>query len=134
MAYGARALVEGGFQSLPKLQFPGGCLVGCTAGMLNVPKIKGVHNAMKSGMLAAESAIEAIIEAETNSSATAGLEPKNYTEKIKDSWIWKDLYAVRNFRPSFHSKLGMYGGLMYSGFSMLMGGREPWTLSHGGNF
>ncbi|XP_011306865.1 electron transfer flavoprotein-ubiquinone oxidoreductase, mitochondrial [Fopius arisanus] len=132
VAYGARALVEGGFQCLPKLQFPGGCLVGCTAGFLNVPKIKGVHNAMKSGMLAAESAIEAIIDAEVNSPATAGLEPKSYTDKIKNSWIWKELYAVRNFRPSFHSKLGMYGGLMYSGFSMMLGGREPWTLTHGG--
>lgn len=60
IAYGARALAEGGFQSIPKLTFPGGCLVGCTAGFLNVPKIKGTHNAMKSGMLAAESAYEVI--------------------------------------------------------------------------
>lgn len=70
IAYGARALNEGGFQSLPKLTFPGGCMVGCSAGFLNVPKIKGTHNAMKSGMLAAESAYEAIISPEA--SPTAG--------------------------------------------------------------
>jgi flavin-dependent dehydrogenase len=132
IAYGARALAEGGFQSIPKLQFPGGCLVGCTAGFLNVPKIKGTHNAMKSGMLAAESVIEAIIDAESNTSPTKGLEPKTYVDKIKNSWIYKELKAVRNMRPSFHSSLGLYSGLMYSGFSMLLGGREPWTLSHGG--
>ncbi|XP_033211343.1 electron transfer flavoprotein-ubiquinone oxidoreductase, mitochondrial [Belonocnema kinseyi] len=132
IAYGARALVEGGFQSIPKLQFPGGCLVGCTAGFLNVPKIKGTHNAMKSGMLAAESVIDAIIKSETESSSTKGLVPESYTDKIKNSWIYKELKAVRNFRPSFHSPLGLYGGVMYSGISMLLGGREPWTFSHGG--
>lgn len=132
IAYGARALVEGGFQSIPKLQFPGGCLIGCTAGFLNVPKIKGTHNAMKSGMLAAESAIEAIISAENNPSPTKGLEPKFYTDKIQNSWIYKELKAIRNIRPSFHTRFGIYGGLLYSAFSMLIGGREPWTLSHGG--
>lgn len=130
-------MVEGGFQCIPKLQFPGGCLVGCTAGFINVPKIKGVHNAMKSGMLAAESAVEAIINSEineniTNDKVTMGIEPKNYTEKIKNSWIWSELKSVRNYRPSFHTKFGLYGGLIHSGFSMIMGGREPWTLSHGG--
>ncbi|XP_017887860.1 electron transfer flavoprotein-ubiquinone oxidoreductase, mitochondrial isoform X2 [Ceratina calcarata] len=132
IAYGARALVEGGLQSLPKLQFPGGCLIGCTAGFLNVPKVKGTHNAMKSGMLAAESVVEAIINTESNPSPTKGLEPVTYTEKIKNSWIYKELKAVRNMRPSFHTSLGIYGGVLYSGFSMLIGGREPWTLSHGG--
>ncbi|XP_014473874.1 PREDICTED: electron transfer flavoprotein-ubiquinone oxidoreductase, mitochondrial isoform X2 [Dinoponera quadriceps] len=132
IAYGARALVEGGFQSIPKLQFPGGCLIGCTAGFLNVPKIKGTHNAMKSGMLAAESVIDAIVDAESNTSSTEGLEPKTYTDKIKSSWVYKELKAVRNMRPSFHSSLGLYGGMMYSGFSMLLGGIEPWTFSHGG--
>lgn len=132
VAYGARALVEGGFQSIPKLQFPGGCLIGCSAGFLNVPKIKGTHNAMKSGMLAAESAIDAIIKAETENSATKGLTPDNYEGKIKNSWIYKELKAVRNFRPSFHSPLGLFGGILYSGLSMILGGREPWTLSHGG--
>lgn len=87
---------------------------------------------MKSGMLAAESAIEAIVESETTPSKTKGLEPKSYTDKINNSWIYKELKAVRNMRPSFHSPLGLYGGMAYSGFSMFLGGREPWTLSHGG--
>ncbi|GLH01899.1 Electron transfer flavoprotein-ubiquinone oxidoreductase, mitochondrial [Gryllus bimaculatus] len=130
IAYGARALNEGGFQSIPKLTFPGGCLVGCSAGFLNVPKIKGTHNAMKSGMLAAESAFEAVTN-ENNQSSTAGIEPKDYEEKIKSSWIWKELKAVRNVRPSFHNPFGMYGGMAYSGFTLMIRGAEPWTLSHG---
>lgn len=72
IAYGARALAEGGLQSIPKLSFPGGCLIGCGAGFLNVPKIKGTHNAIKSGMLAAESAFEAIESQESNPSPTKG--------------------------------------------------------------
>ncbi|KAK9886897.1 hypothetical protein WA026_019153 [Henosepilachna vigintioctopunctata] len=128
VAYGARAINEGGFQSLPKLTFPGGCLVGCAAGFLNVPKIKGTHNAMRSGMLAAESVFETI---ESGNKDTEGYEPKVYEEKIKNSPIWKELKAVRNIRPSFHNKLGLYGGIAYSGFSVVIGGREPWTFSHG---
>lgn len=80
IAYGARALNEGGFQCIPKLTFPGGCLVGCSAGFLNVPKIKGTHYAMKSGMLAAESACEAILSGEQQE--TIGFEPKTYTERF----------------------------------------------------
>lgn len=80
IAYGARALNEGGFQSIPQLTFPGGCLVGCGAGFLNVPKIKGTHLAMKTGMLAAESAVEEIL-AEASTQQTAGLEPSSYTER-----------------------------------------------------
>mgnify|MGYP003334762664 CR=1 FL=1 len=79
VAYGARALNEGGFQSIPKLTFPGGCLVGCTAGFLNVPKIKGTHTAMKSGMLAAEAIFESL------DAMDAGAEPASYGERIKDS-------------------------------------------------
>ncbi|KAL1110401.1 hypothetical protein AAG570_007932 [Ranatra chinensis] len=127
IAYGGRALNEGGFQSLPKITFPGGCLIGCTAGFLNVPKIKGTHYAMKSGMLAAESCFEAIME----NPDSKGLEPKSYAERLKSSWIWSDLKSVRNIRPSFHSPLGLYGGIAYSGFSILIGGREPWTFKHG---
>lgn len=79
IAYGARALNEGGFQCIPKLTFPGGCLVGCGAGFLNVPKIKGTHYAMKSGMLAAESACEEIFSEAAQE--TVGLEPKSYPDK-----------------------------------------------------
>ncbi|XP_068146793.1 electron transfer flavoprotein-ubiquinone oxidoreductase, mitochondrial [Drosophila tropicalis] len=129
IAYGARAINEGGFQSLPKkLSFPGGCLVGCSAGFLNVPRIKGSHYAMKSGMLAAESAFDAI---NGDTQATAGVEPTTYADKIKDSFVWKDLYKVRNVHPSFHNPFGLFGGLVLSGFSIFMGGREPWTLKHG---
>lgn len=128
IAYGARALNEGGFQSIPKLTFPGGCLVGCSAGFLNVPKIKGTHYAMKSGVLAAESAYEAI---NGEKQETEAFEPKSYPDKVKNSYIWKDLKSVRNVRPSFHNPLGMYGGVMYSGFSIMIGGMEPWTFKHG---
>lgn len=129
IAYGARALNEGGYQSIPKLTFPGGCLVGCAAGFMNVPRVKGSHYAMKSGMLAAESACEAILSGATQDKV--GLEPKDYPDRIKESYVWKDLYKVRNARPSFHNPFGLLGGVAYSGFTLLLGGREPWTLSHG---
>lgn len=128
VGYGARALNEGGFQSIPKLTFPGGCLVGCGAGFLNVPKIKGTHNAMKSGMLAAESVYD-----ELTSGKEGVVEPVKYEEALKESWVWKELKACRNVRPSFHSRLGLYGGLAYTGvFYGVFRGMEPWTLSHGG--
>ncbi|KAG5669424.1 hypothetical protein PVAND_017311 [Polypedilum vanderplanki] len=127
IAYGARALNEGGYQSIGKLTFPGGCMIGCSAGFLNVPKVKGTHYAMKSGILAAESIFEKL-----SSSSEKTIEPTDYSDRIKNSYIYKDLYGVRNIRPSFHSSLGIYGGIMYSGFSLLIGGREPWTFSHGG--
>jgi electron-transferring-flavoprotein dehydrogenase len=102
VTYGARALVEGGFQSLPKLTFPGGLLIGDTAGFLNVPKIKSTHTAMKSGMLAAEAIAEGTIDfgSETVSA---------YSEKLKNSWVWSELKKVRNIRPGFH--WGMWIGL-----------------------
>lgn len=130
IAYGARALNEGGLQSLPKLTFPGGCLVGCSPGFMNVPKIKGSHNAMKTGMLAAESIFEMIGE---DPNEITGKEPVKYEEAFKKSWVYDELYHVRNVRPSFHSKFGLYGGLVYTGlFCWLFRGKEPWTLSHGG--
>lgn len=127
ISYGARALNEGGFQSIGKLTFPGGCLTGCSAGFLNVPKIKGSHYAMKSGILAAESIVEKIFATDEKS-----IEPSDYAERVKNSYIYKDLYKVRNIRPSFHTSLGLYGGVMYSGFSIAVQGKETWTLSHGG--
>ena len=123
VAYGARAINEGGFQSVPKLTFPGGVLIGCAAGFLNVPKIKGSHTAMKSGMLAAE----AVFDALTGEAESA--EASSYEATIKKSWIWDELYRVRNIRPSF--KWGMWGGLVYSAIdTFVFRGRAPWTLKH----
>ena len=123
IAYGARALNEGGYQSVPKLTFPGGVLIGCTAGFLNVPKIKGTHTAMKSGMLAAEAVFEAVIgDVETN-------EAMSYEVALKKSWVWDELYRVRNIRPSF--KWGIWGGLIYSAIdTFVFRGCAPWTLRH----
>ncbi|KAK4686759.1 electron-transferring-flavoprotein dehydrogenase, partial [Tremellales sp. Uapishka_1] len=129
IAYGARALNEGGFQSIPKLHFPGGALIGCSAGFLNVPKIKGTHNAMKSGMLAAESAFTSITSTEAESDFEKPLDMSSYEEAVKGSWIWKELKEVRNLRPSFHNPLGLWGGMAYSGLdSMILKGRVPWTF------
>ncbi|CAB1325618.1 unnamed protein product [Coregonus sp. 'balchen'] len=132
IAYGARALNEGGYQCLPKVTFPGGMLIGCSPGFMNVPKIKGTHTAMKSGMLAAE-AIFPKVTAEDPSSETAGLHVPEYEDNLKKSWIWKELYAVRNIRPSFHNYFGLYGGMVYTGvFYWILRGKEPWTLKHAG--
>jgi len=124
VSYGARALNEGGFQSIPKLTFPGGCLVGCTAGFLNVPKIKGTHTSMKSGMLAAE----AVFEIVTGENAAAQ-EPVSYGEKIEQSWLWDELYRVRNIRPGFNK--GLWLGMAYAGLdTYLLRGKAPWTFKH----
>jgi len=121
VSYGARALNEGGFQSIPKLTFPGGCLVGCTAGFLNVPKIKGTHTAMKSGMLAAEAVFDAI------SQGTA--EASSYQQKLQSSWLWNELYKVRNIRPSFSK--GFFAGMIYSAFdTYILRGNAPWTFKN----
>lgn len=126
-SYGARALNEGGFQSIPKLTFPGGCLIGCAPGFMNVPKIKGTHTAMKSGMVAAEAIFDAI---ESGKSETAGIDPVSYETRLKESWVWKELHAVRNVKPAFH-KYGTFGGMMYTGiFYVLARGKEPWTFKH----
>ncbi|XP_021252388.1 electron transfer flavoprotein-ubiquinone oxidoreductase, mitochondrial isoform X3 [Numida meleagris] len=132
IAYGARALNEGGLQSIPKLTFPGGLLIGCSPGLMNVPKIKGTHTAMKSGMLASE-AIFSQLTNENLQSKTIGLDVQEYEENLKKSWVWKELYSVRNIRPSCHSMLGVYGGMIYTGiFYWLLRGKEPWTLKHPG--
>jgi len=123
ISYGARALSEGGFQSIPKLTFPGGALIGDTAGFLNVPKIKGTHAAMKSGMLAAEAVAEAL---ERNRPA----EPDTYEARFRESWLFEELRGARNIRPSF-AKLGLYGGIAYSALdTVLLRGRAPWTMHH----
>ncbi|KAJ6262332.1 hypothetical protein Dda_3139 [Drechslerella dactyloides] len=138
ISYAARALNEGGFQSIPKLIFPGGALIGDTAGFLNLPKIKGTHTAMKSGVLAAEAAYAALssaaAEEEPNpdDSATAVL-LSDYPAAVRDSSIHTELKEVRNMRPSFHTALGLYGGVLYSGIeAFLLKGRTPWTLHHPG--
>jgi electron-transferring-flavoprotein dehydrogenase len=123
ISYGARALNEGGFQSLPKLTFPGGVLIGCAAGTLNVPKIKGTHTAMKSGMVAAE-AIAGALAADRPAEVTA------YAEMLKESWVWPELHAVRNIRPGF-AKFGLWGGLINAGLeAYIFRGKMPWTLKN----
>ena len=130
ISYGARALNEGGYQSIPKCAFPGGALIGDTAGFLNVPKIKGTHTAMRSGMLAAQAAYTAL-ENTTADSGTVFL--YDYEDALRESSIWKELKQVRNMRPSFHTPLGIYGGIMYSGLeAYLFRGHTPWTLKHHG--
>jgi electron-transferring-flavoprotein dehydrogenase len=120
IAYGARAINEGGFQSLPKLTFPGGLLIGDTAGFLNVPKIKGTHTAMKSGMTAAEALFEALADETV-------VEVKAYPERLRQTWVWDELYRVRNIRPSF--RWGLWGGMAYSAIdTYVFQGRAPWTL------
>jgi electron-transferring-flavoprotein dehydrogenase len=120
ISYGARALNEGGFQSMPNLTFPGGAIIGCAAGFLNVPKIKGTHNAMKSGMLAADAISDALNGLADDLSA--------YEISLKQSSIYKELKKVRNIRPAFKS--GLYAGIAHSLLSTILCGKEPWTLKN----
>lgn len=120
VAYGARALVEGGFQSLPKLTFPGGVLIGDTAGFLNVPKIKGNHLAMKSGMLAAEEIVKLLASGDASRQCTG------YQAAYEKSWIYKELYKVRNIRPGFN--FGLWAGMIHAAFQTIGGWMIPYTL------
>jgi electron-transferring-flavoprotein dehydrogenase len=120
LAYGARAITEGGFQSVPKLAFPGAALIGCCAGFVNVPRIKGSHNAMKSGMLAAEAAFDAIKEGRQRDTL------EEYEDFYIDSTIYKDLYRVRNAKPLL-SRLGTFWG----GFAGML---DMWTTTLFGGF
>ncbi|MDE0242465.1 MAG: electron transfer flavoprotein-ubiquinone oxidoreductase [bacterium] len=124
IAYGARAINEGGFQSIPRLTFPGGMLIGCAAGFVNVPKIKGSHTAMKSGMTAAEAVFD-WLTGETE----GGTEVLAYGERLRQTWLWDELYRVRNIRPSFHG--GFVQGFLYSAIdTVILRGRAPWTFRH----
>lgn len=128
ISYGARAINEGGLQSIPKLTFPGGALIGCSAGFVNLPRIKGSHNAMKTGMLAAEAAFEAL-----KGGATGGDELAAYPEAFKASWSFKDLWKVRNVKPAL--KHGMWIGTLLGGIHMWLndlglGFLVPWTTPH----
>jgi electron-transferring-flavoprotein dehydrogenase len=123
ISYGARALNEGGLQSIPRLTFPGGALIGDAAGFVNVPKIKGTHTSMKSGMLAAETVAEAL-------AAGGAQDLASHEAKLRESWVWQELSLVRNIRPSF-AKFGLYGGLAYSAIdTYVMRGKAPWTFHH----
>ena len=127
IGYGARAINEGGFQSIPKLSFPGGALIGCSAGFVNLPRIKGSHNAMKTGMLGAEAAFEAIGAGRERD------ELKSYPEAFRKSWAYQDLYKVRNVKPGL--KWGLWPGTVHGGLHMWLndlglGGIVGWTLRH----
>ena len=129
VAYGARAINEGGLQAIPKLVFPGGALIGCSAGFVNVPRIKGSHNAMKSGMLAAEAAFEAIRQGRPG-----GDELSAYPAAFEASWAYKELHRARNARPAL-SKFGGLLGTLYSGLDLWLGALGlgfllPWTFGH----
>lgn len=127
IAYGARALVEGGIQSLPTLSFKGGMLIGDSAGFLNVPEIKGIHMAMKSGMLAAE-AISQVLK-KTDLDNVIFPEIVDYEPLFRKSWAYKSLWKTRNIRPSF--KYGLLTAIFYSGLEdYIFKGRVPWTLKH----
>ena len=127
LGYGARAINEGGLQSVPRLVFPGGALIGCAAGFVNLPRIKGSHNAMKTGMLAAECAFAALV-AQRSRDVLA-----EYTEAWRKSWVYEDLYKVRNVKPGL--KWGMWAGTVHGGAHMWLndiglGALVPWTLRH----
>jgi len=120
VAYGARALIEGGIQSLPQMYMPGALLIGCDAGTLNMPKIKGAHTAMKSGMLAAETIFE-------NYGKNSDL--SIYEKKFKSSWVYKELYTARNVKPSF--QWGLIPAIVFTGIDQIIfRGYLPFTLKH----
>jgi electron-transferring-flavoprotein dehydrogenase len=123
LAYGARAISAGGLQSLPKLAFPGGCLIGDDAGFLNVSRIKGSHAAMKSGMLAAEAAFAALRTKRAHDELGA------YPEAFRASWLHDELHRARNFKP-WMSKGLLLGTLMVGVDQVAFGGHAPWTLHH----
>jgi electron-transferring-flavoprotein dehydrogenase len=120
ISYGARALIEGGIQSLPKMFMPGALLIGCNAGTLNMPKIKGSHTAMKSGIIAAETIVEHI---KNNSDLSI------YETKFKKSWAFKELHTARNVKPSFG--WGLFLAILFTGLDqILFRGKLPFTLRH----
>ena len=125
VCYGARAIAAGGLQSLPNLVFPGGALIGDNAGFLNASRIKGSHCAMKSGMLAAESACAAIKAGRAQDELAA------YPEAFRTSWLYDELHRARNFKPAMSK--GLYAGTLMVGIDqILFRGKAPWTLHHKG--
>ena len=137
ISYGARVLNEGGYHAIPKVSFKGGSLIGCSAGFLNAVKIKGTHTSMKSGMLCAEAVFDIIKDSEDLINEETGeyeydssqMEPSSYDKKLKDSWIYEELHAVRNVHAGF--SMGVGPGLVHAGLiTKITRGKEPWTLSH----
>ena len=127
LMYGARAINEGGLQSVPRLTFPGGALVGCAAGFVNLPRIKGTHNAMKTAMLAAEAAFDALGAGRSHDELTG------YNAAWRQSWVYEDLYKVRNVKPGL--RWGLWGGTLHGGLQMWLsdlglGRLVPWTMHH----
>ena len=127
VSYGARAMAKGGFNSLPKLSMPGGLLVGCEAGTINFAKIKGNHTAMKSGMLAAEAIIDALI-IDDSVSEKGKQDLTSYTDKFKDSWLYDELYNTRNFGPAMHKFGTMLGGAYNTVDQNFFGGKLPFNF------
>ncbi|RJG01235.1 electron transfer flavoprotein-ubiquinone oxidoreductase [Noviherbaspirillum sedimenti] len=123
LSYGARAITAGGLQSLPKLVFPGGALIGCDAGFLNASRIKGSHAAMKTGMLAADAAFEALGEQRQHDELTA------YPQAFEHSWLHAELHKARNFKPAMGKGL-VTGTLLVGIDQVVFGGKAPWTLHH----
>ena len=121
LEYGSRAINASGLQSLPKLVFPGGALVGCDAGFLNAPRIKGSHAAIKSGMLAADAAFEALVADRQHDELTA------YPQSFEGSWLHDELHRARNFKPWLDKGL-MLGSLMFGIDQIVFRGKAPWTL------
>ena len=137
ISYGARVLNEGGLNAIPKLTFKGGCLIGCSAGFLNSVKIKGSHTAIKSGALAGEAVFESLKDSGKEPVSETGeivedevIEALAFEDKIKRSWVYDELYEVRNTHQAF-ARWGFLPGLAYTGLSAhIIKGREPWTLDH----
>jgi electron-transferring-flavoprotein dehydrogenase len=121
IAYGARALTAGGLQSLPKLTFPGGVLIGDDAGFLNAARIKGSHCAIKTGSLAAEACFEALASERQRDELIA------YPELFKNSWLYDELHKSRNFKPWMNKGL-MLGSIMFGIDQVVLRGKAPWTL------
>ena len=119
LSYGARALIKGGLQSMPSMEFPGGYLIGDNAGTLNFSKIKGSHTAMKSGIEAAK-----VINSNLNG------EQKNFDEHLKTTWLYKELYQSRNFGPFFHKFGGFLGAAFNAIDQFIFRGNLPFTLNH----
>ena len=124
VSYGARALIKGGHQSRPKMSFPGGILIGDDAGTLNFPKIKGSHTAMKSGMIAAETVIDALLNKNIGSDLTS------YEDNFKASWLYDELYKARNWNPFLHKFGALMGGFFATIDQLIFRGRLPFTLNH----